>query len=134
MVIFFDTFSFWQTFEPNLRNTFPIGQIFIVVNVQILKNYIVIWSHWLCYMRAYLIKPWSSFNNFQVYMKALTASYIIWKLWQLLILLDSCDSCLLYIKVVAASPIISERCSIQRVHLRALFTHFKTNTKNHRHL
>ena len=102
MVIFFDTFSFWQTFEPNLRNTFPIGQIFIVVNVQILKNYLVIWSHWLCYMRALTASHiiWSSLDQ------ALTTSRFIWKLWQLPILYESFDSFSFYLIAVTAAYFI----------------------------
>ena len=40
-------FSLWQSFEPTLANFYAIGQFFIIVNSQILKNDLAIWSHWL---------------------------------------------------------------------------------------
>ena len=40
--VFFN--GFWQYFKPTTANFYAIGQIFTVVNGQILKNSLAIWS------------------------------------------------------------------------------------------
>ena len=40
-------FSTWQNFDPIRANYYTFGQIFIVVNGQILNKNIFIWTHWL---------------------------------------------------------------------------------------
>ena len=40
-------FGLWQFFEPTLANLNAIGQIFRIINGQILKNDLAIWSHCL---------------------------------------------------------------------------------------
>ena len=53
--------SLWQCFEPTLANFYAIGQIFLVVISQILKNDLAIWSHW-CKVLAKMVKngPWNA--------------------------------------------------------------------------
>ena len=53
-------FSLWQSFEPTLANFYAIGQFFIIVNSQILKNDLAIWSHWLQTFIIFLLQKIST--------------------------------------------------------------------------
>ena len=44
--IFKVNFIFVQVLNPFWNNFYALGQVFIVVNGQILKNNLAIWSHW----------------------------------------------------------------------------------------
>ena len=39
-------FSIWQNWEHTLAIFYALGQIFVVLNGQMLKNNLAIWSHW----------------------------------------------------------------------------------------
>ena len=56
----------WQNFEPNLAYFYAIGQIFIVVNSQTLKNDLAIWSlHWPTTGKWLLEKVFERSNEMQ---------------------------------------------------------------------
>ena len=51
-------FTFWQNFEPIFANLCSIGQIYTVINGQILYNNLIIWSHcfWIILAHLFVVK------------------------------------------------------------------------------